>query len=43
MQKISLLIPIYNGSAFLQTCLDSLSFQDPKDVEILFLDDDDDD
>ena len=39
MQKISLLIPIYNGSAFLQTCLDSLSFQDPKDVEILFLDD----
>jgi glycosyltransferase involved in cell wall biosynthesis len=39
MQKISLLIPIYNGSEFLKNCLDSLSFQDPKDIEILFLDD----
>ena len=39
MPIISLLIPIYNGEPYIQSCLDSLSIQDTNDIEILFLDD----
>jgi glycosyltransferase involved in cell wall biosynthesis len=39
MPIISLLIPIYNGEPYIQSCLNSLRIQDPNDIEILFLDD----
>ena len=39
MPIISLLIPVYNGEPYIQSCLDSLSIQDTNGIEILFLDD----
>lgn len=39
MPIISLLIPIYNGEPYIQSCLNSLIIQDTNDIEILFLDD----
>jgi glycosyltransferase involved in cell wall biosynthesis len=36
---ISLLIPVYNGGQHLKTCLNSLSIQTNRDIEILFMDD----
>ena len=37
--KVSVLVPVYNGEAFLAECLDSILAQDFADMEILISDD----
>ncbi|WP_169783692.1 glycosyltransferase family 2 protein [Campylobacter mucosalis] len=39
MKKISIIIPIYNSSSFLQRCVTSLLEQDFKDIEYIFIND----
>ena len=39
MYKITLVIPIYNVSTFIETCLGSLSAQTIDDIEVLLVDD----
>lgn len=39
MPKISVIVPVYNSSEFLRTCLDSLVSQTLKDLEIIVIDD----
>lgn len=39
MPKISVVLPVYNGSAYLSECLDSLLAQNFKDFEIILIDD----
>jgi len=39
MPRISVVLPVYNGSAYLGECLDSLLAQNFKDFEILLIDD----
>ena len=36
---VSVVIPIYNGSKFIEECLTSLSLQDYKNIEIIVVDD----
>ena len=37
--KVSVLVPVYNGEAFLAECLESVLAQDFADMEILIADD----
>lgn len=37
--KVSVIIPVYNAEAFLATCLDSVSAQSLKEIEIICVDD----
>jgi len=37
--KVSVLVPVYNGEAFLAECLESILAQDFADMEILIADD----
>ncbi|MFJ3264033.1 glycosyltransferase family 2 protein [Pseudomonas sp. NPDC086581] len=39
MPKVSIILPVYNGSAYLGECLDSLLAQNFKDFEILLIND----
>ncbi len=39
MMKVSVVIPNYNGKAFLKACLESLDRQDMQDFEVLVVDD----
>jgi Glycosyltransferases involved in cell wall biogenesis len=39
MPKVSVILPVYNGTAYLSECLDSLLTQNFKDFEILLIDD----
>ena len=39
MPKISVIVPVYNASKYLNTCLDSLLMQNLKDLEIILIDD----
>ena len=39
MEKISVIVPIYNSSRYLEECLDSLCSQDYPNLEILLIDD----
>lgn len=39
MPKISVIVPVYNGEKFINKCLDSLLFQDLKDIEIIVIND----
>lgn len=39
MEKISIIIPVYNGSKNLERCLDSIIKQDYRDLEIIVVDD----
>ena len=39
MPQISVIIPVYNASDFLSTCLDSALNQTLKDIEIICVDD----
>ena len=39
MIKVSIIIPVYNSSKYLRTCLDSLINQTLKDIEIIAVDD----
>lgn len=37
--KISIIIPVYNSSSYLERCLQSVADQDLKEIEILVIDD----
>ena len=37
--KVSIIVPIYNVAAYIERCLDSISRQIFKDIEVLFIDD----
>lgn len=39
MSKISVIVPSYNNSEYIEACLDSLYFQDYKDIELIIVDD----
>lgn len=39
MEKISIVVPSYNHSEYIETCLDSLMFQDHDNMEIIVVDD----
>ena len=39
MPKVSIIVPCYNVSAYLERCLDSLTQQNLKDIEIICIDD----
>lgn len=39
MQKVSVIIPVYNGEHYLQQCLDSICNQTLKEIEIICVDD----
>ncbi|NDV20628.1 glycosyltransferase [Pseudodesulfovibrio sp. JC047] len=39
MNKISIVVPSYNHSKYLEACLDSLMFQDYENMEIIIVDD----
>lgn len=39
MKKISVVVPSYNHSEYIESCLDSLYFQDYPDIEIIIVDD----
>ena len=38
-KKISIIIPVYNSEDFLNTCLDSLTKQSYKNLEIILVND----
>ena len=38
-KKISIIIPVYNSEEFLNTCLDSLTKQSYKNLEIILVND----
>lgn len=39
MPKVSIILPVYNASAYLRTCLNTLVSQTLKDIEIIAIDD----
>lgn len=39
MTKVSIIVPIYNTSKYLRTCIDSLLNQSEKDIEIILIND----
>ena len=39
MIKISVVVPIYNGEAYLRECLDSILSQTLEEIEVLCIDD----
>ena len=39
MAKVSLVVPIYNSSKYLNKCIDSLVNQTLKDIEIILIND----
>ena len=39
MPKVSVIIPVYNGAEYLNSCIECLSKQSLKDIEIIFIDD----
>ena len=39
MEKVSIIIPVYNGEHFLNKCVDSVLNQNYKNVEIILVDD----
>ena len=39
MVKVSIVVPVYNASKYLKTCLDSLVNQTIDDMEIIAIDD----
>ena len=39
MKKVSVIVPTYNQSSYLPTCLDSIWFQDYDDIEIIVVND----
>ena len=39
MPKVSIVIPIYNTEKYLRQCLDSITGQTLKDIEIICVDD----
>ena len=39
MTSISIVVPVYNSSKYLQLCLDSLTSQTLEDIEIICVDD----
>jgi glycosyltransferase involved in cell wall biosynthesis len=38
-ERISIVVPIYNGERYLKECLDSLKIQDYPDIEVMLVDD----
>ncbi|NBH20428.1 glycosyltransferase family 2 protein, partial [Clostridiaceae bacterium] len=39
MIKVSVVIPVYNGEAYLEECMDSILFQTLKEIEVICVDD----
>ena len=39
MDKVSILVAVYNAEKYLQTCLDSLLAQTHHDIEVICIDD----
>lgn len=39
MLKVSIVVPVYNVSAYIKRCLDSIAAQSYNDIEVLFVDD----
>ena len=39
MEKISIIVPIYNGQAYIKKCIQSLTSQTYSNIEILCIDD----
>ena len=39
MNKVSVIIPVYNTAEYLPKCIQSLKNQTYKDIEIIFVDD----
>ena len=35
MIKVSVVIPVYNGEAYLEECMDSILFQTLKEIEVI--------
>ena len=39
MSKISIIVPVYNSENYIQRCIDSVTNQNPKDCQVILIDD----